>query len=174
MRTLPIRTVLVSTAVACLVLLYLLWWTTYAGIHFDPRFTQQPPGAAGRSGGVEIRLVSLTRTGVLSDQSYGGDPEVAAPGATWVVAVMEATQQPGAPEFYCPLELVDSDLRRWEPQGVPGRALPSCPREELSTGRPTRFETVFLIPERLAEGIAGVAVLDPTVADRTDVITPPV
>jgi hypothetical protein len=172
-RTLPIRTVLVCTAVGCLVLLYVVWWTTYAGIHFEPRFTQQPPGMAGRVQGTEVRLVSLTRTDVLTDQSYGGEPEVAEPGATWVVAVLEATQQPGAPAFYCPLELVDPELRRWEAHSVTGRTLPSCPREELTTGQPMRFETIFLVPERYAERIAGVAVLDQSAADRTAVLTPP-
>jgi hypothetical protein len=156
------------------VLLYVLWWTTYAGIHFEPRFTQQPPGASGRVQGTEVRLVSLTRTGVLTDQSYGGEPETAEPGTTWVVAVLEATQQPGAPKFYCTLELVDADLRRWDTHGLPGRALPSCPPgEELTTGQPVRFETIFLVPERFAERIAGVAVMDQTTADRTVVLTPP-
>lgn len=173
MRAVPIRTALVTTTVACLVLLYLLWWTTYAGTHFDQRFTQQPPGAAGQVGGTSIRLVSLTSTLLLADQKYGGEPEAAEPGAAWVVAVLEGVQEPGAPEFFCTLELVGPDGRRWDKQTSVGRTLPYCDSDALKSGNPVRFETIFLVPERFADQVAGVALLDPSVPDRVPVITPP-
>lgn len=172
MRPLPLRTTLGTVAVGCLVMLYLLWWTTYAGIHFDERFAQRPPGAAGEVGGTSIRLLSLTRSDLLADQKYGGAPDHASPGTTWVVAELEAVQRPSAPEFYCTLELVGPDGRRWDKQSNVGRTLPSCSHEEIRSGGPVRFETVFLVPERFADQLVGVALMDPAVPDRVPVITP--
>jgi hypothetical protein len=173
MRLLPIRTALVTVAVGCLVLLYVLWWTTYAGIHFDQRFTPRAPGEAGRVGGTTIRLLSLTSTPLLADQKYAGPAEAAEPGTVWVVAVMEASQEPGAPEFYCTVELVGPGGRRWEKQSKVTRTVPHCASDQVKPGSPTRFETVFLVPERFVGQIVGVALLDPSVADRVDVVIPP-
>ncbi len=170
---LPIRTALLTLAVGCLVLIYLLWWTTYAGIHFDQRFRQRPPGEAGQVSGTTIRVLSMTSSALLADQQYGGPPEPAAPGAVWVVAVLEATRQPGAPEFFCSLELVGPDGRRWERESKVIRTLPSCSDDEVQPGPPVRFEETFLVPQRFAGQIDGIALLDPTVPDRVDVITPP-
>src|SRR3712207_3188823 len=88
----PLRTVLVLTAASALVLLYLLWWTTYAGIHMEERFVQQPAGAAAEVGGTSIRLLSLRQSTLLADQKYSGVPEQASSGTTWEVAEMEAVQ----------------------------------------------------------------------------------
>jgi hypothetical protein len=173
MRLLPVRTVLVATAVGCLVLLYVLWWTTYAGIHFNERFTQRPPGAAGQVGGTAVRVLSLTSTPLLADQLYAGPPDPAPSGAVWVVAVLEATQQPGAPAFFCPLELVDRDGRRWDAQTIGTRAMPYCGSDLVKPGPPVQFETVFLVPERLVGQVVGLALLDPASADRVDVVRPP-
>jgi len=172
-RTLPIRTTLVTVAVGCLVLLYILWWTTYAGIHFDQRYSQRPPGAAGHSGGTTLRVLSMTSTLLLADQKYAGPPQAAAPGTVWVVAVLEATQPPGTPEYYCTFELLDTEGRRWDKEGTFARTLPSCGSDTVRPGPPVRFEAVFLVPERLVGQVVGVALLDPEVADRLDVITPP-
>ena len=171
-RTLPIRTVLVTTAVGCLVLLYLLWWTTYVATHVEQRYTQRPPGEVGRIGGTSVRLLSLTSTVLLADQKYDGPPEAAEPGTVWVVALLEATQEPGAPEFFCTVELLGPDGRTWEPQSNVTRTLPSCSSDLLKPGPPVRFETIFLVPERFVGQIVGVALPDPTVPDRVDVIAP--
>lgn len=173
MRPLPIRTALVTVAVGCLVLLYVLWWTTYTAIHFDQRFTARSPGEAGQVGGTTLRLLSLTSTLLLADQKYGGAPEPASPGAVWVVALLEATQQPGAAEFYCTVELLGPDGRRWDLRTKITRTTPSCSSGEVKPGPPVRFETIFLVPERFVGQIAGVALLDPSVPDRVDVVTPP-
>ena len=173
MRPLPIRTALVTVTVGCLVLLYVLWWTTYAGIHFNQRFTQRPPGEAGRVGGTTIRLRSLTSTPLLADQKYAGPAEVADPRTVWVVAVLEATREPGAPEFYCTVELLGPGGRRWDPQSKVTRTVPYCASDQVKPGSPTQFETIFLVPERFVGQIVGVALLDPSVADRVDVVTPP-
>ena len=173
MRPLPIRTVLITTTVGCLVLLYVLWWTTYAGIHFNQRFVQRPPGEAGRIGGTSIRLLSLTSSPLLADQKYAGPPDPAEPGAVWVVAVLEASQEAGAPEFLCTVELVGPDGRQWDDDGQVSRTLPHCTSDLVRPGPPVRFETVFLVPERFVGQLDGIALLDPSVPDRADVITPP-
>jgi hypothetical protein len=171
-RELPIRTALVTVAVGCLVLLYLLWWTAYAGIHFEQRFTQRPPGESGQVGGTTVRAVSLSSTRLLADQKYGGPPDAAAAGTVWVVAVIEATQQPGAAEFYCSLELLGPEGRRWEPTGNYTRTMPLCSTDLVKPGPPVRFETIFQVPERYLDGIIGVALLDPRTPDPVDVVTP--
>jgi hypothetical protein len=169
----PLRTVLFLTAVGALVLLYLLWWTTYAGIHFQERFVQQPAGAAAEVGGTSMRLLSLRQSTLLADQKFNGVPEQAGSGTTWVVAELEAVQQPDAPDFYCTLELVGPDGRRWEKQTKFNRTLPWCDSKEIASGRSVRFEAIFLVPEQYADQLMGVALMDPSVADRVPVIMPP-
>jgi hypothetical protein len=172
-RTLPIRTTLVTVAVGCLVLLYVLWWTTYAGIHFDQRYTQRPPGEPAQTGGTTIRVVSLTSTPLLADQKYAGPPEPAASGAVWVIAVLEATQPPGAAEFYCTVELLGPDGRRWEKESKFTRTLPYCGSDVVQPGPPVQFEMIFSVPERYVGQIVGVALLNPLTPERVDVVTPP-
>lgn len=172
-RTLPIRTVLVTTAVGCLVLLYVLWWSTYVETHVEQRYTQRSPGEVGRVGGTSIRVLSLTSTVLLADQKYSGPPEAAEPGAAWVVAVFEATQEPGAPEFLCTVELLGPEGRRWDAETNVTRTLPYCSTDLVKPGPPARFEMIFLVPERFVGQIVGVALLDPSVPDRVDVVTPP-
>ena len=46
MRLLPIRRILFAVAAFAAVLIYLIWWVTYAGIHFNPRYSVRPPGAS--------------------------------------------------------------------------------------------------------------------------------
>src|SRR3712207_9004211 len=104
MRELPLRTALFSSAAGAMVLIYLLWWTTYADIHFEERFAQQPPGAAGQVAGTSVRLVSVTRSDLLARQLYGGPPEPASPGTVWVVAEFEAVQQPRSEEHTSELQ----------------------------------------------------------------------
>ena len=173
MRPLPLRTLLVTTAVGCLVLLYLIWGTTYAGIHFNQRYTQLAPGAPGHDGRTSIRLLSLTSTPLLADQKYDEAPKPADPGALWVVAVLEGQQPPGAPEFYCTLRLLGSDGRRWEKQDAFDRTT-ACDGDALKSGAPVRLEAVFLVPERDVGQIVGVALPGPTDAGPADVVTPPV
>jgi hypothetical protein len=173
MRVFPLRTTLFLTAAGALVLLYLLWWTTYAGIHFEERFAQQQAGAADEVSGTSIRLLSLRQSILLADQKFSGVPEQAGSKTTWVVAELEAVQRPDAPDFYCTLDLVGPGARRWEMQSKFNRTLPSCDHEEIGTGRSVRFEAIFLVPQQYADQLMGVALMDPLVADRVPVITPP-
>jgi hypothetical protein len=174
MRTLPLRTSLFVAAVVAMVLVYLFWWTTYVGIHFDERYAQRPAGAVGEVGGTTIRLLSLTRSAMLADQKYGDVPEQASPGTTWVVAEFEAVQRQGAPSFSCTFKLLGPDGREWSQQSfLTKRTVPSCSPTAIQSGTPVRFEEVFLVPERFADRLAGVAVLDPSTADRSPVVLPP-
>lgn len=168
---LSLRTALVSTGVGALVVLYLLWWTTYAQVHFEQRYAPAAPGAAGEVAGTSIRVLSLTAAAQLADQKYGGEPESAEPGTVWVVAELEAVQAPGAPTFYCSLELLGPDGRRWSPQIKTARTLSSCSADALSD-RPVRFETIFLVPERFRGELVGIALLDSTDAGRVPVVRP--
>lgn len=172
-RLLPIRTVLVTTAVGCLVLLYIVWWTTYAGIHFDQRFTQPPAGQSTTVRGTTVTLASLTRSPLLADQQYGGPPDPAEPGAVWVIAELEAVRAADAPEFVCTLELLGPEARRWSMAYQSKRSTPWCGEEDLLPGGHQRFEMVFAVPERFATQLFGVAVLDSSSADRAAVLTPP-
>jgi hypothetical protein len=169
----PLRTTLFLTAVGALVMLYLLWWTTYAGIHFHERFMQQPAGAAAEVSGTSIRLLSLRQSTLLADQKFSSVPEQAGSRTTWVVAELEAVQQPDASDFYCTLEMVGPGARRWKTQYKVNRTLPSCDHEEIGSGRSVRFEAIFLVPQQYADQLMGVALMDPSVADRVPVITPP-
>lgn len=168
---LPLRTALVAAGVGALVLLYLLWWTTYARIHFEQRYAPEPRGAAGEVAGTSIRVLSLTAAPQLADQRYGGEPESAEPGTVWVVAELEAVQAPGATKFFCTLELLGPDGRRWPPQTKTSRTLPSCSADALSA-RPLRFETIFLVPERFRGELVGIVLLDPSGPERAPVVTP--
>lgn len=169
-RALPLRTALVTTAVGACVLLYLLWWTTYARIHFEQRYAPEPRGAVGEVASTSIRVLSLTAAPQLADQRYGGEPESAEPGTVWVVAELEAVQAPGAAEFYCTLELLGPDGRRWTPQPKTSRTLPSC--SDALSSRPRRFETIFLVPERFRNQLVGIVLRDPSGPARAPVITP--
>jgi hypothetical protein len=170
---LPLRTALFVTSVGAMVLLYLLWWTTYAGIHLQERFVQQPPGAAGQVRDTSIRLLSLTRSSLLDMQKYAGSPKQSSPGTVWVVAVLESVPEPGAPEFYCTLELLGPEGRRWEDVSEVNRHRPSCISRDTTPNRPAEFESIFMIPERYADQIVGMALMDPTTPDRVPVIIPP-
>lgn len=168
---LPLRTASATTAVGALVLLYLLWWTTYAQVHFEPRYAPRPPGAAGEVAGTSIRVLSMVAAPRLADQRYGGEPDSAVPGAVWVVAELEAVHAPGVAGL-CTLELLGPGGRRWTPQTTTSRTLPSCSSAALSA-RPSSFETVFLVPERFADRLVGIVLLDPSDPGRAPVVTPP-
>lgn len=172
MRPLPLRTALLTTTVLCLVLLYLLWWTTYAAIGLEQRFAAQAAGQPAVSRGTSVTLVSLTRTLLLADQEYGDAPEPAQPGAVWVVALLDATRAADAPEFYCTLELAGAQGQRWTVQTQVNRTVPWCGKNELAPGATQRFEMIFLVPERYADQVVGVAVLDSSSTDPVPVIRP--
>ena len=174
MRVLPLRTVLFLTAVAALVLLYLLWWTTYAGIHFQARFAQQPAGAAAEVGGTSIRVVSLRQSRMLADQKYSGIPEQASVRDD----LGDRRARGGAAAGCSGLLLHPGAGRSRHPalgeavQVQPNTARRATPRRSSQVSS-VRFEAIFLVPQQFADQLMGVALMDPSVADRVPVITPP-
>jgi hypothetical protein len=71
MSVLDMRRILFAVAALAAVGIYLIWWVTYAGMHYIPRFSLRPPGASGESHGASIRLLSLTQTDQLGDAEGG-------------------------------------------------------------------------------------------------------
>jgi hypothetical protein len=137
------------------VLIYLIWWVTYAGIHYTPRYAVRPPGVAGEVQGTSVRLLSLTRAEQL------------------VVAEFEAVRHDPGKTFYCDTELLGPQRRLWARAATgAGRAIPGCLPDDFAVDRLVRFEAVFLVPIRYADQLAGVALVDDSTAARTPVITP--
>ena len=71
MRPLPMQRVLFPIAAFAAVAIYLIWWVTYAGIHYNARYSIRPPGAAAEVEGSSVRLLSLVRSDRLADASGG-------------------------------------------------------------------------------------------------------
>ena len=166
------RQILFVVAAFAAVLIYQIWWVTYAGIHYTPRYTIRPPGASGELHGTTVRVLSLTRSDQLAD-AEGGEAGLPDPGAVWVVAELEALRHDPAKEFYCGAQLVGPEWRLWSTTSVlTKRAMQSCPLD-LVVGQPVRFESVFMVPARYADQLGGIALSDSTTAARIPVITPP-
>jgi hypothetical protein len=172
MRIPPLRRILFPIAAFAAVGIYLIWWVTYAGIHYIPRFSLQPPGASGELAGTSIRLLSLTRADQLAD-AKGGQPGFPDPGAVWIVAELEAVRHDPTKDFFCTTRLLGPEQRLWPTASLPrvSRTTPSCTRD-LAVGQPTRFEAVFMVPARYADQLSGIALMDSSSAERTPVIRP--
>jgi hypothetical protein len=99
MRLLPLRRILFVVAAFAVVLIYLIWWVSYAGIHYTARYTIRSPGASGEVQGTTVRVLSLTRSDQLADAEEG-EPDLPYPGAVWVVAELEALWHDPAKEYY--------------------------------------------------------------------------
>ena len=170
------RAWLLAGCAALLVLTYLVGWTAYAanGLTALGRLEQLPPGAPGSSYGAEYRVRSLTVTAEIRDQNSPDRSEVAAPGASWVVAEIEVIRRDEVPDYYCSFELVGPDRRRWDPDGplVTRTTTSFCKAEELPLGRPGRVEVIFEIPDVFLDRIYGVAVPDARSRKATPVIRP--
>jgi hypothetical protein len=172
MIVLPMRRILFAVAALAAVLIYLIWWVTYAGIHYIPRYTVRPPGAAGEVQGTSVRLLSLTRAEQLGDE-IGANPGWPDPGAVWIVAEFEAVRHDASQDFLCDTQLMGPQRRLWTPATAEvTRATPSCSPDDLVVGRPLRFESIFMVPVRFADQLAGVALPDNSTAARTPVVTP--
>ena len=154
------------------VLIYLIWWVTYAGIHFTPRYSVHPPGASAEVEGTSVRLVSLIRADQLRD-AKGAEPALPEPGAVWVVAELEAVRHGPAQKFGCGMEALGPQQRVWTEDYVGvSRSTPDCELDP-PIGQPVRFESIFMVPARYADELIGVALPDRGTAARTAVIRPP-
>ena len=172
MKLLPLSRILFAVAAFPAVLIYLIWWATYAGIHFNERYTIRPPGAAAEVQGASMRLLSLVRAGELGD-AKGGSPALPEPGAVWVVAELETVRQDPGKEFYCELVLLGPQERKWTEAVDPvTRSAPHCETDN-PVGQPVRFESVFMVPARYTDQLIGIALNDASSAARTPVVTPP-
>jgi hypothetical protein len=169
------RTVFAVAAFAA-VLIYLIWWVSYAGIHFSPRYRLLPPGVSAEVQGASVRVLSLTRSDQLANVG-GGKPGLPDPGAVWIVAEMEAVRHDPAKEFLCGTELIGPEWRQWPTASLftasagVQRATPSCPLD-LAVGQQVRFESIFMVPARYADQLSGIALRDDSSAARTPIIRP--
>lgn len=156
-----------------LVLIYVVWWVTYAGTHQGERFTQLPPGRAAESADATIALNSLIQAPELVD-AKGGEPLAPDPGAVWVVAEMEVTRHRVGDAFPCGFAAVGPEGRMWEgSRPYVERAVKTCDDDEFVVGQPYRFEAIFMVPQRYADQLAGVAPIDNSTAERSPVLAPP-
>jgi hypothetical protein len=176
MTVLRMRGILFTVAAFAAVLIYLIWWVTYAGIHYIPRYTLQPPGASGEVQDASVRLLSLTRSDKLADQLADSDrsqPKIAGPGAVWIVAELEAVRRDPTKQFFCQFDLIGPQRRLWPSTSVfVTRSTPGC-ELDMPVGQPVRFELIFTVPARYADQLSGIALTDNSTAARTPVIRPP-
>jgi hypothetical protein len=167
------RSWLLLGVVALAVLAYLTIFSVYAYTHTAERYVQLAPGAAGHRGGADFRLLRLTRSVELADRA-GGAPQVADPGATFVVAEVEVVRQREDGTFLCGVDLLGPGQRLWGATTTEvERTLPSCSSADVQVGAPYRFEAVFLVPDRYAGQLLGAALTDHSGPQRSAVLRPP-
>ena len=99
------RRMLCAVGALAAVLIYLIWWVTYAGIHYTPRYAVRPPGVAGEVQSTSVRLLSLTRAEQLVDTSEdkSGKSEFPDPGGVWIVAEFEGMRHDQGKTFVEPV-----------------------------------------------------------------------
>jgi hypothetical protein len=173
MRPLSMRRILLPLAAFAAVVIYVIWWVTYAGIHYNPRYSIRPPDAVAEVQGTTVRLVSLVRAGELTDAG-GGPPELPVPGAVWVVAELETVRLNPAKEFPCGAKLLGPEGRLWNSEPFRVRRATEWCKPDNPVGQAVRFESIFLVPARYADKLIGVALVDLGTAERTAVLTAPV
>ena len=170
------RALLVLVIVASVCLSYLAGWMYWAQTHVVTRYEQVPAGETVRSEGIDFRLTKMTRSYSLSTSEEGAEGATAQPNTVFVVAEMEVVVSDEADPDYpvCVVVLVGPDGRTWEYDGLnaPTREVPTtcsdAPRNE-----PYTIEQIFVVPEKYADQLAGLAVADYTGAPEK-VIRPPV
>ncbi|WP_375424420.1 hypothetical protein [uncultured Friedmanniella sp.] len=168
------RAWLLAAAVALLVLVYLTVWSTYAAVHTGERYRQLAPGTSGTRDGADFRVLSLVRTDRLADRS-GQDPQIVDAGAVFVVAELEMVQRQPTTFINCSdAYLLGPGGRRWESIITDvQRQVPFCDSDDVVIGHPYRYETVYLVPLRDADAVAGVALVDVSTPARTPVLRAP-
>lgn len=148
---------------------YIAGWVFYSTMHQRTVGLQLPPGQGVTRKGVELRIVSMHQSRVVSGKY---DSYAATPGATWVIVTFEATVTPT--ENFCHTELVGHDGRRWDySTKVSGRER-SFACFDFEPGTPTLGELIFEIPEAEASRLMGMtAYYDRDWAFRTILLRPP-
>lgn len=170
------RAWLLAGCAGLLVLIYLLGWTAYAanGLVILGRQRQLDPGQIATVRGADFRVLGLRQTKVARDDDSDRF-EAPVEGASWVVVDVEVTRRQDVPDFYCGFVLAGPDRRRYEPDApAVTRLLPStCRAEELPLGQPRRVEVFFVVPDRFLDRIYGLAVVDSSSREPTQVLRPP-
>jgi hypothetical protein len=171
MRPLSRQRILFPVATFAAVAIYVIWWVTYAGIHYEPRYSIRPPGAAAEVRGTSIRLMSLVRSDQLADAN-GGPPELPYPGAVWVVAEFESLRHNPVEKLSCSsTTLLGPQGRLWDPEMFRVERLKEC-QTDNPVGQVVRYESIYMVPARYAEQLIGIAVEDHSSAARTPVLRP--
>ncbi len=164
-----------TACAAALVGIYLAVWTVYSMTHLSgyPRYEQRPPGASALHLQADFRLLSLIRTEELSAES--ADSQISAPDTVWVVAELEVVQRAADPFFVCNTQLLGPDHRVWDVATVDVSRSQSkfCADENLKVGQPYGFEQVYEVPQRYANEIYGVVLVNNSNAQPNQVLSPP-
>lgn len=163
--------ILFAVAALGAVLIYLIWWITYASIHFESRYSLRPPGDSVESQGSSVRLLSLVRSGELRNLNR---PQAVLPdpGAVWIVGQLESVRHDSARKFSCDIELLGPEGRLWSPDIPIGRSTPGCDLDG-PLGQVIRFEVIYMVPARYADQLMGIALEDKSTPARTPVLRPP-
>lgn len=169
------RALLVLVIVASICLSYLAGWMYWAQTHVVTRYEQLAPGASATEDGIDYRVTSLTLTPRLESAEESEDPPTADPNTLFVVAEIEVVITDAADPDYpvCLVQLVGPDDRTWEYDllQAPTRELPgSC--SDVARNQPQTIEQIFVIPEKFADQLNGLAVTAYTGAPEK-VISPP-
>lgn len=150
---------LVAAAAALFVLAATVAWGGLLNARATPHWVQTEPGAMANTapeGGMPMRLVSLTATGLLVTDSK--EPSPAPAGAVWVIAVIE--YDPPEEGSSCLLGLMAADGRRWDAvigtEYTGSRQLKSGCLATKGEEVAPRAELIFLIPSDAVASIAGV------------------
>ena len=164
-----------ACCVFLVVLIYLCWWTTYAvnGLSVYGRYRQLEPGVPASAMGAEFRLTSLVQTDELTNQ-ITDEILPPMPNSVWVVARVEVERHVESDFFLCSFSLLGPDRRVWEKDsGFVSRDISSfCDEESAPLGRPIQVETVFQIPTRYVDQLAGLVVNDGASRDARPVMVP--
>ena len=166
-----LRRILFLTVSATLVLIYVVWWATYASTHQGERFSQLPPGRAAESADATISLLSLVQAPELVD-AKGGEPLSPDPGAVWVVAGMEITKHRAGDRFLCGFAAIGPERRIWEGSSpFVERAVNNCDDDDRGRAAvPVRGDLHGAAA--YAVELAGIAPIDHSTAKRSPILLP--
>jgi hypothetical protein len=164
------RRILLLVITSALVLIYLIWWVSYAQTHQNPRYRQLAPGAVVSVKGLTVRLEQLIIADQLAAEDKTEPPAVPVSGAVWVVAQYQVSHR-DFKQTCCNFVLVGANGATWS-DAYPsvGRTLGSFYSSETA---PYEFEQIFEVPSGVVGQLVGIAVEDLTSPARTPVLRPP-
>lgn len=168
------RSWLILVLAAGLVFSYLIVWTTYSAAHTYPRYRQLAPGvgATSMSNPERYRVLGMTETTTL--MSSDGDSARAGSHEVWVIASVEVTIDRREQYVGCDLRLLGPGGRLWEsPLDPPQRKAPTfCDGADVKPGVPYAYEQLFQIPDRYADQLLGLVLVNDLSGAPSVVIAP--